>query len=59
MYHASLTSETKSYCQHEFAKEGSIRCLVATVAFGMVSIITISVGVVFISYPFREWILEI
>ena len=38
MYHASLTSETKLYCQRDFAKDGSIRCLVATVAFGMVSV---------------------
>ena len=37
MYHASSTHETKSHCQHEFEKKDSIRCLVATVAFGMVS----------------------
>ena len=38
MYHASLTGETKSHCQREFMKDGSIRCLVATVAFGMVRV---------------------
>ena len=35
MYHASLTGETKSHCQREFMKDGS---LVATVAFGMVRV---------------------
>ena len=36
LYHASLTKETK--CQtHEKFKNGSIRCLVSTIAFGMVS----------------------
>ena len=38
MYHASLTHETKAYCQREFSENGSVRCLVATVAFGMVCI---------------------
>lgn len=37
MYHASLTHETKFHYQREFTKQGSVRCLVATVAFGMVS----------------------
>ena len=39
VYHASLTGETKSHCQSEFMKDGSIRCLVAMVAFGMVRVI--------------------
>ena len=38
MYHASLTHETKAHCQREFSENGSVRCLVATVAFGMVCI---------------------
>ena len=37
MYHASLTQAYKQSLQQEFMSEGStLRCLVATVAFGMV-----------------------
>lgn len=35
MFHASLTQSTKSICASEF-RSGSLRCLVSTVAFGMV-----------------------
>ena len=36
MYHASLTEFTKSHLRHEFRQQGPLRCLVSTVAFGMV-----------------------
>ena len=37
MYHASLTPQTKSFAQQQFqTSESELRCLVATVAFGMV-----------------------
>ena len=35
MYHASLTPATKAHVHSEFQK-GTLRCLVSTVAFGMV-----------------------
>lgn len=38
LYHASTTRETKSHYQRGFSGASSIRCLVATVAFGMVSV---------------------
>ena len=37
MYHASLTNETKQQLRLEFAGQTTLRCLVATIAFGMVS----------------------
>lgn len=38
VYHASLTEETKKAVYEEFCHPGSqIRCLIATVAFGLVS----------------------
>ena len=41
MYHASLTQQTKSFIQQTFLSINSqLRCLVATVAFGMVSFTT-------------------
>lgn len=36
LYHASLTQATKYYLQSNFKKQSDLRCLVATVAFGMV-----------------------
>ncbi len=37
VYHADLTAHTKSAIHHEFKRAASsLRCLVATVAFGMV-----------------------
>ena len=37
MYHASLTHTTKAHIQEEFSSpHASLRCLVSTVAFGMV-----------------------
>ena len=36
MYHASLTSETKQQLCLEFEGQTNLRCLVATIAFGMV-----------------------
>lgn len=37
-YHADLTQETKSYTYQNFLSASStIKCLVATIAFGMVS----------------------
>ena len=37
LYHASLTETTKLFMQHQFHNnESQLRCLVATVAFGMV-----------------------
>ena len=36
LYHASLTKETKSQTHAGF-KNGTIQCLVSTIAFGMVS----------------------
>lgn len=39
MYHASLTKCTKSSVQERFSGNTSLRCLVATVAFGMVCIL--------------------
>ena len=39
MYHATLTEETKRFLHQQFFLPSSdLRCLVATVAFGMVSI---------------------
>jgi len=39
MYHASLTEETKKAVYSEFSKPTSrIRCLIATLAFGMVCV---------------------
>lgn len=35
MFHASLTPSTKAVCVVDF-KSGRIRCLVSTIAFGMV-----------------------
>lgn len=37
MYHASLTPATKTHIYEEFQKNGTLRCLVSTIAFGMVS----------------------
>ena len=40
MFHASLTKATKQAIQHNFQSPTSaLRCLVATVAFGMVSVL--------------------
>lgn len=40
MYHASLTQVTKSFIQRHFQNdESELRCLVATIAFGMVQCI--------------------
>ena len=36
MYHASLTHSTKSQIEDLFWRKTDLRCLVATVAFGMV-----------------------
>lgn len=36
MYHASLTPATKRHIHSEFQKDGALRCLVSTIAFGMV-----------------------
>lgn len=36
MYHASLTPATKTHMHSEFQKNGTLRCLVSTIAFGMV-----------------------
>ena len=38
MYHASLTPATRTYIHNTFKQNGSLRCLVSTVAFRMVSI---------------------
>ena len=39
MYHATLTEETKRFLRQQFFLPSSdLRCLVATVAYGMVSI---------------------
>ena len=35
-YHASLTQTTKSHLVSMFQKQSDLRCLIATVAFGMV-----------------------
>lgn len=37
MYHASLTPATKAHIHSEFQKDGTLQCLVSTIAFGMVS----------------------
>lgn len=37
MYHASLTNQTKEKVRTDFQGDTKLRCLVATVAFGMVS----------------------
>ena len=37
MYHASLTPATKHDIRTGFEREDGIRCIVATIAFGMVS----------------------
>lgn len=36
MYHASLTAATKTELYNSFCGNGPIRCLVSTIAFGMV-----------------------
>ena len=38
MYHADITRPTKEYLQHALAADTKLRCLVATIAFGMVII---------------------
>ena len=39
MYHASLIQRTKSFVQRQFGTDEScLRCLVATIAFGMVGL---------------------
>ena len=38
MYHSSLTQVTKTAVQNDFKAGTSLRCLSATVAFGMVRI---------------------
>ena len=39
MYHASLTEKTKVFMQRQFQNnESQLRCLVATIAFGMVCV---------------------
>lgn len=35
-YHASLTQQTKSHVQQQFQGSSNMRCVVATIAFGMV-----------------------
>ena len=37
MYHASLTEGTKTEVRRLFSGQSSLKCLVSTVAFGMVS----------------------
>ncbi len=50
MYHATLSQETKSYLHQQFAAPSSdLRCLVCTVAFGMVRKLA-AVCVEYISY---------
>lgn len=36
MYHASMTKNTKTTIQNEFARNSQLKVLIATVAFGMV-----------------------
>lgn len=37
MYHASLIENTKAQIQSAFSGQSSLKCLVSTIAFGMVS----------------------
>lgn len=37
MYHSSLTEATKNKMQEQFKCRGQLRCLSATIAFGMVN----------------------
>ena len=43
MYHASLTSDTKGKLYSDFKGQTQLCCLVATVAFGMVSVVSIKI----------------
>ena len=36
MYHASNTESTKAQVQHDFSGQSQLRCLVSTIAIGMV-----------------------
>ena len=36
VFHGSFTQATKNHIHSEFQKDGAVRCLVSTIAFGMV-----------------------
>lgn len=61
MYHASLTPATKMHIHAEFQKNGTLHCLVSTIAFGMVLYTLILIKVYFksFSHNYREWIFRI
>ena len=58
VYHADLTSHTKSAIYREFKSSGSsLRCLVATVAFGMVRFpINFFITMLTVAFYCRAWI---
>ena len=41
MYHGSLSEATKAVIQHQFQQSHTLMCVVATIAFGLVSIVSI------------------
>ena len=58
MYHASLTEHTKNYLQSAFKGDNKLRCLVATIAFGMVRsfIMCACMGSLAAYTVYRAWI---
>ena len=61
MYHASLTHSTKAQIQQHFSSsEGDLRCLVSTVAFGMVNtVLLVDECMCTCIHAFRAWMCEI
>ena len=58
VYHASLTQHTKRVIQEGFSSAtSSLRCLVATVAFGMVCRIATLPGLKVCQHDFIYWLL--
>ena len=56
MYHATLSEETKAFLYRHFsARQSDLRCLVCTIAFGMVSFDSFIAHGVMIQTTSREW----
>lgn len=56
-YHASLTNETKQFYQQQYSSPSNLRCLVATVAFGMVCFLTVKSIIVPYSLEIKSQVL--
>ena len=64
MYHASLTEKTKIFMQRQFQNnESQLRCLVATIVFGMVCVACcllngLNIGIS-VTFFYRAWTSQI